>query len=125
VAVTWGVTNRFLARSGPVWSPSDDGTQLVSPRLASGQASEFSTFVSGPFNIAFQWSSDLGVSDEVVFYVDGTEIGRLGGTSAWSTISYSESSSGMHQLRWRLQKRETSSANSGLAWMRNLSLAQQ
>ena len=121
LAQAFGQSNRvFLARSGPVWVPAGAGSEIVSPQLANGQVSEFSTSIAGTFSIGFDWRTDLGANDTLIFYVDGSEVARASAQSSWTHISYSSATAGSHELRWRIERGTSGGSLSSAARMRNL-----
>jgi hypothetical protein len=111
----------FVAHSGPAWVPSFDGTTISAPALANGQSSEFSTFVSGPFTVSFQWQTAMDPTDELVLYVDDVQVATASGSMGWSNVSHTTATPGDHQLRWVI--RRGSGVNAAAAWMRALQLS--
>lgn len=102
-----GQSNRtFLACGGPVWLPSASGTQINSPQLAVGQASKFSTWVSGPFS--FQWTAELANSDYLTISVDGVETMRLMASTEWVVQSVNVNTPGLHEVQWKIQRENPS-----------------
>ena len=120
LGVAFGQPNRaFLARVGPVWLASAYPGEVVSPQLSSGQASEFSTSVSGPFTVAFDWQATLSATDSLTFFVDGVQVVQAVSGSGWNPVYLNVTKAGTHELRWRIQ-RSANSPTAPIARMRNL-----
>ncbi|MFW9920361.1 MAG: fibronectin type III domain-containing protein, partial [Candidatus Thorarchaeota archaeon] len=102
---------------------SSGGSSMRSGDIGSLSSTWFQTTVQGPVAFSFDWrvSSEAG-SDYLRFYIDGTEMSAISGTTSWSTRSYSISSWGSHTLRWTYSKGWIISQGSDCGWIDNLQI---
>ncbi len=93
----------------------DDAAQAAA--IGDGEESSFSTTISGPVTVEFQWKvSSEENGDYLSVDVDGTVADSISGVVDWSTVSV-PISSGSHTITWTYRKNSGISQDPDTAWV--------
>ncbi|MBW7990394.1 MAG: hypothetical protein FVQ84_10320 [Planctomycetes bacterium] len=96
----------------------NDGDATQSGDISDDQESWMQSMVSGAGTVRFYWkvSSEAGY-DYLEFYIDGVLQGRISGLVDWHQMTYTITSSGLHNLEWRYVKDASVSERDDSGWI--------
>jgi len=98
------------------------GTALRSGAIGDDEESWVETTVMDAGTVSFWWKASSEVYkktpiDFVSFSIDGGEMARLGGETAWTNMTFVVSGSGRHVLRWTYSKDMMDTSGEDCAWL--------
>ena len=132
---SWGTYNTCLDNDRLVFTSGGDvpwiGTletsttgvsSVRSGAIGDSQASGIETTVSGEGTVTFwcRTSSEIYKNTPVDFFsfsIDGGEVVRLGGETAWTNLSFTVTGEGGHVLRWEYSKDVSDAQGRDCAWV--------
>jgi len=79
---------------------------------------EYNVLIAGEISFAVKISSESNY-DELIFYVDGSEVQSWSGTADWAEVTF-PLSTGTHILKWSYEKDGSLSSGSDCGWIDNI-----